>query len=276
MALLCVARRVRASSPRGSFLRAGWRHLATGADYSAITITDHGDGVHELCMNQGKANSLNSALLGNMSDFLRQANQSAEVNVLVLTGANQFFCAGADVKEGVQVPSDKSPVGVCMHDFINFDKPIIAAVNGPAVGGGVTMLAHCDYVFAASHATFWCPFSELGIAPEFCSSLLLPHIMGHQWAHRVLVEGAKLTAEQAKQAGLIGEVVAPEEVLQRAVAHARILSTRPSAHKMLPRVKQLMRKHTFPKSLLHEVCTEELELLDERLLSGETKLPHAK
>lgn len=264
---------LRAASRR-SGLQLARRQLSS---HSAIVTTQHGDGVVELRMSQGKANSLNTAMLNEITAFLGSANTDPDVSVVVLTGANRFFCAGADVKDGVKVPSDLSPVGVCMHAFIDFDKPIIGAVNGPAVGGGVTMLAHCDYNFATSSATFWCPFAELGIAPEFCSSVLLPHIMGHNWSHRVLVEGAKLSADDALASGLIGEVLeSPEATLDKAVAHAKLLASRPGAGKMLGVVKGMLRRHTFSKELLHRVCTEELAVLDERLLSGETKLPLAK
>ena len=175
-----------------------------------VLVSDDG-AVRIIRMNRPeKKNALTQPMYEVMTAALREAAASKAIRAVVLAGAPGAFCAGADIGEFLE--SAKSgglrPKTVeFLHTLARNDKPLVAAVGGLAVGIGTTMLLHCDYVVAATNATFATPFSRLGLIPEAASSLLAPRRMGHARAFSMLVMGRPLTAQAAKEAGIVNEVV---------------------------------------------------------------------
>jgi enoyl-CoA hydratase/carnithine racemase len=135
---------------------------------------------------------------------------------------------------------ENSPVAEFLRVLVGFEKPIVAAVQGPAVGVGVTMLLHCDLVFAGESARFHMPFVSLGVVPEAASSFLLPRIMGYQRAAELILLGEPFSAQVAHDYGLVNQVLADEAVLDRARSVAQTLAKKPPAATRA--AKKLMRQ----------------------------------
>ncbi|KJK08125.1 enoyl-CoA hydratase [Pseudomonas tussilaginis] len=155
-----------------------------------------------------KLNALNSAMYTLLGDLLQSAQDTPQVDVIVITGGSQCFSAGNDLKDFLDnPPSDMdSPVFRLMRVVMALDKPLIAAVSGAAIGIGTTLLLHCDQVLVSRTAKLRMPFVPLGLCPEFGSSLLLPRMLGHARAARLLLCNELLTGEQAVQWGLANEL----------------------------------------------------------------------
>jgi len=155
-----------------------------------------------------KLNALNSAMYTLLGDLLQSAQDNPLVDVIVITGGSQCFSAGNDLKDFLDnPPSDMdSPVFRLMRVVMALDKPLIAAVSGAAIGIGTTLLLHCDQVLVSRTAKLRMPFVPLGLCPEFGSSLLLPRMLGHARAARLLLCNELLTGEQAVQWGLANEL----------------------------------------------------------------------
>ncbi len=159
-----------------------------------------------------KKNALSSTMYHQLSAALTHASNTQSIRCVVIQGDENCFCAGNDLEDFLKHPDDLAAL-----DFINvlekFDKPLIAAVAGPAVGIGTTLLLHCDMVFAANNSKFKLPFTQLGLCPEAGSSYLLPNLVGHVRAFELLVLGNTFSAEQALNYGLINQVCEPSELL---------------------------------------------------------------
>lgn len=121
-----------------------------------------------------RKNCFSEAMYTQCIDALVQFEVDPEIVCVIITGAGDIFSSGADLKEGI---ADYDVVQRFMVKVITYSKILVAAVNGPAIGIGVTLLPHCDLVFASEQATFWTPFSRIAVVPEFCSSFLFPQIM---------------------------------------------------------------------------------------------------
>jgi len=146
-------------------------------------------------------------------------------------------------------------------------KPVVAAVNGPAIGIGSTMLLHCDLVYAGQSARFQLPFVPLGIVPEFGSTFLLPLLAGYQRAAALLLLGEPFTAEQAREVGMVNEVLPDGEVLARAERAAAALAALPPESVRL--TKRLLKKTHAAAIEAH--IAEEARIFSERLGSPEAK-----
>lgn len=151
-----------------------------------------------------------------LAEALRSAATDEAVRVVVLQGDATVFSAGNDIGDflspewpATDPGSARVPVPACAG---RFPKPLIAAVAGPAVGIGTTMLLHCDLVYAGDNAAFSLPFVNLGLCPEAASSLLLPRLMGYHRAAEALMLGEPFMAEAALEVGLVNRVVPPTEV----------------------------------------------------------------
>jgi enoyl-CoA hydratase/carnithine racemase len=127
-----------------------------------------------------------------------------------------------------------------MNAFVNFDKPVVVAVQGAAIGGGTTMLTHCDFIYAGESAKFQMPFINLAVVPEFGSSCSVPSRIGHLRAAELILLGAPFDARRAAALGLVTEVVADKDVLARATETARKLAAKPAA--ALQASKRLMKQ----------------------------------
>src|SRR5665647_96490 len=150
------------------------------------------EGILTLCINRpDKKNALNLAMYQALADGLREADRVDAVRAILIRGGEACFTSGNDLADFLEAPQTgpESPVMQFLIAISEARKPIVAAVNGVAVGVGVTMLLHCDLVYAGRGATFQMPFVNLGLCPEAGSTLLLPRIMGHQRAAELLLLG---------------------------------------------------------------------------------------
>lgn len=202
------------------------------------------DGVCTLTFNRvAKKNSISQAMYGAMADAVAAAREDAAVRVLVFQGDLAIFSAGNDLGDFLNASGNMlagdTPVMRFMGQLADFPKPVIAAVCGPAVGIGTTLLLHCDLVYAGDNAAFSLPFVNLGLCPEFGSSLLLPRLMGYQRAAEALLLGEPFLAEAALEVGLVNRVVPPSECNALAQRQARKLAAKPLS--ALVETKRLMK-----------------------------------
>ncbi len=206
-----------------------------------LTHTDAG--VTTLTLNRlDKKNSITAAMYAAMADALNSAAADATVRVMVIQGHATIFSAGNDIGDFLNAPasSDESPVFRFLKAISTFPKPLVAAVCGPAVGVGTTMLFHCDLVYAGDNAAFSMPFVNLGLVPEAASSLLVPNMMGYHRAAEALLLGEPFMAEAALEVGLVNRIVPPMECNGIAQAQARKLAAKPLSS--LIETKRLMKK----------------------------------
>ncbi|MEE1653427.1 enoyl-CoA hydratase [Brachymonas sp. J145] len=194
-------------------------------------ILIHTDGgVSTITFNRlDKKNALTEAMYSALAEAMQQAASDDAVRVLVIQGDASVFTAGNDIKDFLEHPptSTDAPVFRFLRQLVTFPKPLIAAVAGPAVGVGTTMLFHCDLVYAGDNAAFAMPFVNLGLCPEAGSSLLAPQLVGHQRAAELLLLGEPFLAETARDIGLVNRITAPTEVNALALAQAQRLASKP-------------------------------------------------
>jgi enoyl-CoA hydratase/carnithine racemase len=176
-----------------------------------------------------KKNSITSTMYSAMADAVAQASADASVRVVLFQGHESIFSAGNDIGDFLNQPpsTQESPVFRFLRGIATFEKPLLAAVAGPAVGIGTTMLFHCDLVYAGDNAAFSMPFVNLGLCPEAGSSLLAPRMFGYHRAAEALLMGEPFFAEAAQEVGLVNRVVPPTEVNGYAQAQARKLAAKP-------------------------------------------------
>lgn len=231
-------------------------------------LTESDGGVLTLRMNRSdKKNALTSAMYDALSDGLDKAAADSEMRCAVILGSDGVFCAGNDIADFIKAAS--SPEGMkstlrFLSTLARFPKPLVAGVDGVAVGVGTTMLMHCDLVVASGRSMFQTPFVDLGLVPEAGSSWLAPRIMGHQNAFAMLGLGEKFSAEDAHRSGLVNVVVLDAEV--EALERAKALAAKPPEALAISR--DLVRGD---RSELYARMDEEAKLFGERLQSGEAQ-----
>ena len=206
-------------------------------------LTHCESGVMTITLNRvDKKNSITAAMYGAMADALVQAEADPAMRAVVLQGHETVFSAGNDIGDFLNQPpaTAESPVYRFLHGIAGFSKPLIAAVCGPAVGVGTTMLFHCDLVYAGDNAAFSMPFVNLGLCPEAASSLLVPQMFGYHRAAEALLLGEPFFAEAALEVGLVNRIVPPTEVNGVAQGAARKLALKPLSS--LIETKRLMKK----------------------------------
>lgn len=158
-------------------------------------------------------NALTHDIYTAIADGLDQATADGNLRAVIITGNGRAFTAGNDLKDFAgPMPDGKLPVTRFLETLRDFEKPILVAINGPAVGVGVTMLLHCDLSFASDQASFRAPFAHVGLVPEAGSSLLLPNALGTAWANDLLLAGRTLNAAEALTAGLVSRIFSPEDL----------------------------------------------------------------
>jgi enoyl-CoA hydratase/carnithine racemase len=204
-----------------------------------------------------------------MAEALARADADAQVRCILIHGTADCFCAGNDISDFVsRSQSDgPSPAFSFMKQLSSARKPVVAAVGGPAVGIGTTLLLHCDLVFAARSVRFQLPFVSLGIVPEFASTLLLPSIAGYQRAAQLLLTGAPFGAEEGLAAGFVTQIVPEAELLDRARAAALGIAALPPAS---VRFTKALMKGRHAKAV-EEAIAEEWRVFRERLASPEAR-----
>jgi enoyl-CoA hydratase/carnithine racemase len=200
-------------------------------------------GVMTLTFNRlERKNSITSQMYGVLADALASAESDSAVRAVVIQGHETVFSAGNDIGDFLNKPpaGNGSPVFRFLRGIAAFTKPLVAAVCGPAVGVGTTMLLHCDLVYAGDNAAFSMPFVNLGLCPEAASSLLVPQMLGYHRAAEALLLGEPFMAEAALEVGLVNRVLPPTE----ANAHAQKIAARLASKPMssLVETKRLMKK----------------------------------
>jgi enoyl-CoA hydratase/carnithine racemase len=200
-------------------------------------------GVMTITLNRlERKNSITSAMYAMLADAVHAAQEDANVRVAVLQGHETVFSAGNDIGDFLNNPpaGNDSPVFRFLQGIATFRKPLLAAVCGPAVGIGTTMLFHCDLVYAGDNAAFSMPFVNLGLCPEAASSLLVPQMFGYHRGAEALLLGEPFMAEAAQEVGLVNRVLPPTEANNFAQAQARKLAGKPLSS--LVETKRLMKK----------------------------------
>ncbi|HEV8072323.1 MAG TPA: enoyl-CoA hydratase [Planctomycetaceae bacterium] len=225
------------------------------------------DGVAQIRIDRpDKKNALTAAMYTGLVDAFKRAESDPSVRVLLLCGSETCFTAGNDLQDFMNVaPSDDSGPIRFIKQLPATRKPLVAAVAGPAVGIGTTMLLHCDLVYADPSARFQLPFVNLGLCPEAASSFLLPQIVGYPRAAELLLLGDPFSATQALDMGLINGITPAGEVIATAAIKARQMAERPAASLLLTK-SLLKRAHA---RLVEETINEELARFGERLASPE-------
>ena len=174
-----------------------------------------------------KKNALTAAMYRAMTAALADASARADIGAVLFAGRGDAFCAGNDLKDFLAGPEGGAAAFAFIRAIAAFDKPLVAAVQGLAVGVGTTMLFHCDLIYAAPDARFVMPFVDLGLVPEAASSLLAPAILGHARAAAMLLLGEPMLAQDARQAGLLTAIVPAEDLLAHARGKAAALMAKP-------------------------------------------------
>ena len=230
---------------------------------------EHDGGLLTLRMQRpDKKNALTRAMYAGMAEVLDEASHDPSVRVVLLSGGEQCFTSGNDVSDFLQAPPSGlgSEVFQFMRALFDFPKPVVAAVAGPAVGIGTTMLLHCDLVYVSRDAVLKMPFVNLGLCPEYGSSLILPRLLGHARAAELLLLGQGFSGEQAAAWGIANQVLddgAATLAKGREMA-LRFLDLAPSA---VADSKRLMRAPG--REELRRVIEEEGALFGQRLRSPE-------
>lgn len=206
-------------------------------------LTDIQDRIFTLRINRpDKKNALNQAMYSAMADAVEQADRDPAVRVLLITGTDDCFCSGNDMADFLRLPdpTPDAPVLRFMLALSKVRKPVIAALNGPAVGIGTTILFHVDLAYAGETTRFHMPFVNIGICPEYASSLFLPRNLGHVQAAELVMLAEPFTAARALDCKLINAVLPNDQVLAHARAQALKLADKPPH--ALRTTKMLLRK----------------------------------
>ena len=200
------------------------------AEAERVLRTERDGAVATLVLDRPQArNALSSALVRQLRAALAELDADDTVDVVVLTGADPSFCAGLDLKElgstGANLELGSSPPGVPPgHPWAPLTKPVLGAVNGVAVTGGLELALHCDLLVASERAAFADTHARVGVMPGWGMSVLLPAAVGTRLARRMSLTGDFLSAEEALRAGLVTEVVPHEDLLPRALELARTIA----------------------------------------------------
>src|SRR5580704_16834836 len=206
-------------------------------------ITERSEGILRVKLNRPKKrNAMTSSMYVTLADIFNDAAKDERTRVVLWHGAGDSFCAGNDLEDFLKNPPGPGafPQARLMNALIDFDKPLIAAVHGAAIGGGTTMLTHCDFVYAGASAKFQMPFINLAVVPEFGSSCSIPARIGHIRAAELILLGLPFDAKRAADLGLVTQVVPDQNLLGTATDTARKLAAKPAA--ALQASKRLMKQ----------------------------------
>src|SRR6476646_8938549 len=195
-------------------------------------ITERSGNILRIQLNRPeKKNAMTLAMYITLADLLNDAAKDDQIRVVLWQGAGDSFSAGNDIEDFLKNPpgAGESPQARLIQALINFDKPIVAAVQGAAIGGGTTMLTHCDFVFAGESAKFQMPFVNLAVVPEFGTSYSVPARIGHIRAAELSLSGLPFDAKRAAELGFATRVVSDQDLLATATETARKLAAKPPA-----------------------------------------------
>jgi enoyl-CoA hydratase/carnithine racemase len=206
-------------------------------------VTEHAGGVLRVQFNRPtKRNAMTSAMYVALAGIFNEAAKDENTRVVLWHGAGDSFCAGNDIEDFLKNPPGpgESPQARLMEALVNFDKPIVVAVHGAAIGGGTTMLTHCDFIYAAEGTKFQMPFINLALVPEFGSSCSVPARIGHVRAAELISLEVPFDARRAAELGLVTQILADKDVLARATETAGKLAAKPA--RALQASKRLMKQ----------------------------------
>ncbi len=216
-----------------------------------------------------RKNALSLAMYQKLGDSVRSASENNDVRVILISGNGGSFTSGNDLgdfsKHKGNLSEEENPTPKFMHALIQCDKPVVAAVQGPAVGIGTTLLLHCDLIYADASAYFQLPFVNLGLCPEFSSSAILPKLMGHNKAAELFYLGQRFTAEVAKEVGIVNQVLDDSDFLTAVKSVCDQLVKQPASS--LRATKQLMKKEV--RDFVYDKMKEEQQHFKKGLQSPE-------
>ena len=197
-----------------------------------VLVTDDG-AIRTVRMNRPeKKNALTSVMYDAMAAALESAGGASPVRCVFITGVSGTFTAGNDLQDFLKAAMGGEGLGSAVIRFLHAlaccERPLVAAVDGNAVGLGTTMMLHCDYAVAAPDARFQTPFVALGLVPEAASTLIAPGLMGHRRAFELLVMGKALNGEEAKACGLVNAVAPAGQVEAEAMKAAQRIAALPA------------------------------------------------
>jgi enoyl-CoA hydratase/carnithine racemase len=231
-------------------------------------ITEISGGVLRVELNRpAQKNAMTAGMYTSLAGIIGDADKDEAVRVVLWHAAGDAFCAGNDIGDFLKNPpgAGESPQSALINAFIGFEKPIVAAVQGAAIGGGTTMLTHCDFVYAGESAQFKLPFIDLALVPEFGSSFSIPARVGHLRAAEIFLLGEPFTAARAAELGLVTRVVPDRELLATATTTAQKLAAKPAG--ALLASKRLIKQAWIDQ--LREAAKFEGREFSERLHSAE-------
>lgn len=216
-----------------------------------------------------KKNAITQAMYQAMADALKDAATDSAGRVIVISGRPEIFTAGNDLEDFLKNPPQgaNNPVAQFMQNLSQAEMPVLAAISGAAIGIGTTLLLHCDLVYAADNAKFSMPFSQLGLCPEFGSSLLLQRVAGYHKAAEKLLFGEAFSAQEAADMGIVNRIVPADQLDTFVAAQAAKLAALPAAS--LRTTKRLMKANLGPA--LSAAMGEELKHFKEMLGAPEAK-----
>jgi len=233
-------------------------------------VTERSGSILRIQFNRpAKKNAMTFAMYLTMADLFNATANDDEVRVVLWHAAGDSFCAGNDLEDFLKNPMGPgdSPQSRLINALINFNKPIVAAVQGAAIGGGTTMLTHCDFVYAGESARFQMPFINLALVPEFGTSYSIPARIGYLRAAELIQLGQLFDAHRAAELGLATRVVPDQELLAKATETAQKLAEKPAG--ALQACKKLMREPV--RAQLEQAAKLENEEYAVRLRSADTK-----
>ncbi len=216
-----------------------------------------------------KKNAMTLSMYAALADLFNSAAKDNGIRVVLLYGAGDSFCAGNDVGDFLKTPPgpSESPQARLMNALIDFNKPLVAAVHGAAVGGGTTMLTHCDFVYAGESAKFQMPFVNLALVPEFGSTWSIPARIGYICAAELMLLGLPFDAKRAEDLGLVTRVVPDQNLLAKATETAQTLVAKPAG--ALQAIKRLMKQSSCEQ--IKKAMKTENEEFSVRVNSAEAK-----
>jgi len=230
------------------------RAFAEEPDMTSLVSTELDAGVLTVRMNRPeKKNALTGEMYAALSDAIDRAASDRAVHVVLVTGSGGVFTAGNDIADFLapQDPGHERPVSRFLLTLARTDVPLLAAVDGLAVGVGTTMLLHFDRVFATARSRFSLPFINLGLVPEAGSSMLLVETCGYRKAAELLLLGERFSAHEALDYGIVSRLCTDEALLAEATAAARALAAKP--RDAMRATKRLMRRPCEPlETRIHE------------------------
>jgi enoyl-CoA hydratase/carnithine racemase len=233
-------------------------------------ITERSESILRVQLNRPHAkNAMTSSMYVTLADILDDAGKDERIRAVLWHGAGDSFCAGNDIEDFLKNPPGpgESPQARLMNALVNFEKPLIAAVQGAAIGGGTTMLTHCDFVYAGESAKFQMPFINLGLVPEFGSTYSVAMRIGHVRAAELILLGLPFDARRAAELGFVTRIVPDEKLLATATETAQKLAEKPAG--ALQACKRLMKRSS--REQIEQAMKVENEEFASRVHSAEAR-----